>query len=268
MIRSGPRCRMPMMSRSVCIFCQQSAKLSAEHLWPAWMTKIFVDQGSQIYNVMQRGPQAEFTRRWTSRSINLTAKLVCEKCNNRWMSDLENSVKLVIDGMVRDITPKSLLPRDLASVATFTFKNAVVADHMRTMRKPFFSPSLRRRFAISLEMPGAIQMWLSAFSGVYRHSGIFRGYYYQHRSRPTDAFNFYVFTFVAGRFAVQMVAKKWIKKRSSWVPLPTFTQNSSWDSFSIPFWRTGADFLWPPGQHLSYQIIESFSDRWSRLIRR
>jgi hypothetical protein len=30
-------------------------------------------------------------RTWRSRDIDMTAKVVCEGCNNGWMSDLENN---------------------------------------------------------------------------------------------------------------------------------------------------------------------------------
>ena len=45
---------------------------------------------SSLYQIKEEGQKGKLIRTWKDKKFNLTAKLVCTKCNNEWMSDLEN----------------------------------------------------------------------------------------------------------------------------------------------------------------------------------
>src|SRR5271157_1970617 len=212
----------------ICIFCQRAATLTAEHLWSKWMNQLLVPS---LYQFRQEGQKGKVIRTWKGNKFNLTAKLACAKCNNGWMSELENKMaKPVMQDMISHGSKVTLSPKSLSAVAAFTFETSVVTDHMQKGKKPFFSPSVRFCFAKSLEIPNNIQMWLASFKGEFLQNGILASCYYEPNIGVLRGSGLYVLTFGLGYFVVQALARKWKEsmKRSS--PVPTFRQNKDWNS--------------------------------------
>jgi hypothetical protein len=84
------------------------AKMSGEHLWSDWITKVLPPMRHHFTLRDQFGGVEQFTKT----SLDLTAKVVCEQCNNGWMNDLENNeAKPALTDMIRYGNPVSLLPR-------------------------------------------------------------------------------------------------------------------------------------------------------------
>jgi hypothetical protein len=78
---------MPHIERE-CAFCAHSAKLSGEHIWSEWMRELFPTKKVRFTSF---GEKHEVLRQWSSQDIDMTAKVVCQKCNNQWMSGLESA---------------------------------------------------------------------------------------------------------------------------------------------------------------------------------
>ena len=145
-----------------CAFCPHTAKLSLEHVVSVWMNELFV------------GPvKAKITdstgllQEWTSPGLDWTARVVCEPCNNTWMSDIESTHAMPV--MTPLIKGDSALPigsSEAHSLALFAFKTAVVLDHAnRRDKTPFFSSRIRYSFRRDLVIPGTVQMWLCGYEG-------------------------------------------------------------------------------------------------------
>lgn len=89
------------MSKRKCIFCGVSGKLSREHVWAAWLRGYLPsDRGvNQVASRLGRiGNAVEFSVTdmrvtETAHYGDKTLRLVCAKCNNGWMSRLQNRVK-------------------------------------------------------------------------------------------------------------------------------------------------------------------------------
>jgi hypothetical protein len=75
-----------------CIFCGGSAN-SREDVWPCWMTSRFVGPGTIE---QERGPELRMTT-WRVNRPELVVRRVCTRCNNGWMSQLQNRGKPVIE---------------------------------------------------------------------------------------------------------------------------------------------------------------------------
>jgi hypothetical protein len=198
-------------------------------------------------------------KEWRSHALHLTARIVCEQCNSGWMSELEDEVKSVANGMIRHGT-KMLLPlRAAVAIATFSFKNALVADCLRRDRVSFFEAPTRYRFAQTLQIPTGVKIWLAEAE---RPSGLLRPSYHEVRGTP---FEVYAFTYIAGHLACQVVALKWGKTYEPDPSIPDFRQ-TGWDDFATPIWPAdNFPVSWPPPKQLSGDLVEKFCNRWSTI---
>jgi hypothetical protein len=79
-----------------CIFCGSSGKLSGEHIFPDWLSKMFDDQIVGINEV--RGDN--LARDWVKSIFQDKLKKVCGACNSGWMSTLENDVKNLLLALI------------------------------------------------------------------------------------------------------------------------------------------------------------------------
>jgi hypothetical protein len=59
--------------------------MTGEHLWSVWITKIL---GLNPYKMLRINEKGE-TNEWKARKLDMKAPVVCARCNNEWMSDLE-----------------------------------------------------------------------------------------------------------------------------------------------------------------------------------
>jgi hypothetical protein len=245
----------------------RTAKLSGEHLWSAWIRDLFPEIDKFVFRrQMEDAPTAHW---WTSNDLDLTAKVVCESCNNGWMSDLEAGyAKLALTPMILSESEQILTLHRVASIPAFTFKCAVVGHFMDRNSKRhryFIPPAALRRFARTLDIPAGVQMWIACARSEARH-GTLRMRYKNTPVRAVNGFHQYAFIYSVGRFCVQMTIARWTNSRARKLGHPLFTQPTFWNDLSIPLWPSdGTQIHWPAQQHLSDQFIEAFSDRWARL---
>jgi len=119
-----------------CAFCRaESVKLSAEHVWGDWMSDLFGPAGELI---TQEHRSEGKVRRWRSARMDLTAKVVCKKCNETWMSDIEAQIKTSFSEIILLGPRFSILQRGVFLLAAFAFEKAVIADHLHMRENPFF----------------------------------------------------------------------------------------------------------------------------------
>src|ERR1700675_4231730 len=127
--------------RKECAFCTETAKLSAEHLWSNWMNELF--PGKKHFT--NKNEHGEIVADWSSDKLDWKARVVCEPCNNTWMSQTEARTKKVMTNFI--LGKQGPITQSCAdSIAIFSFKTAVIFDHIRRDREPFFSRSVRHTF--------------------------------------------------------------------------------------------------------------------------
>lgn len=94
------------MNNRECIFCG-SQDLSREHIYSKWIFKILeINKKSfkpSFHNLLrsnENGTSDKMTSNVSDgreiRFDNFTIKLVCKSCNNGWMSELENKIKVIL----------------------------------------------------------------------------------------------------------------------------------------------------------------------------
>ncbi|HXC42633.1 MAG TPA: hypothetical protein VNY51_03810 [Candidatus Dormibacteraeota bacterium] len=252
----------------MCAFCLKPAKMSREHVWSAWVSRMYPEHGYHFD--LRTLTASNEDKRWKSRSIDLTSKVVCEECNNTWMSDLEtNLAKPAMSDMIQNGSSRYLLPSGIEAISTFAFKTAVIADHNRPRRSPFFSHVARKKFSQSLQIPNGVQIWLAHFVSQHLMSGKLTTYYAQIRSGRFRGFELYMMTFVVGHLIIQVSASHWasLAKRPKFSP--QLIQNPEWNDAAVPIWpRTGfspKEVVWPAALSVGDEQFEGFASRFAKL---
>jgi hypothetical protein len=240
-----------------CAFCQaKSVKLSAEHVWGQWISELLGRRETR-----QEHRHDGVLRKWESLGGNLTTKVVCKKCNETWMSDIESRMKRSFSQAIRDGASLSILFRGVCLLAAFAFEKAVVTDYLHLKNAPFFKSVARYRFRESLDIPDGIQIWLAAYAG----RAPYRLYYARHSEFDVHSranLDLLPFTYVAGHLVIQLVAVKWQEKLST-RPVPRVESEASFDSATVQFWPPdGFPVSWPPPQYFDDSTITTFAGRF------
>lgn len=238
-----------------CAFCFQPAKLSGEHVYSDWMNE-----------VLPGGWESRFTKSADSSSasrysaeLDWKVKVVCEACNNGWMSDIEaKHAKPVMAPLIAGNIGISITQANAQSIAIFAFKTAVIMDLVRKDkdREPFFSRRLRTAFRKHLDIPSIVRMWMCAYAPGARRADAFAGYY-SGEMPFVGPVQLCVCTYGVGGFAFQVVAVKHLGS-GGLIPAGEF------DKLSIPFWpEIPPRFVWPlPFGLRSVQEFIQYHRRW------
>jgi hypothetical protein len=253
---------MNKRDREPCAFCPASANITGEHLWSDWAGKML---GERRYTFTRKELDGSVLT-WKQDGLNSKANVVCDDCNNGWMSQLETKTKAVAGDMVCKCTPTILEDRDIATIAAFGFLKAVVADHMHENRPPFYTFEERQLFRRTLAVPSGVQMWLASMPVVH---GIFKQMTIYPPQNTPRRFELNVFSYGLGHLVIQVAGCRWKKKayRRHAAP-PVLTQALEWYPHSIPFWPwDGNPVSWPAAGHLGHEDIDTFVQRWTNLER-
>lgn len=197
----------------------------------------------------------------TANTLDWKAKVVCESCNNTWMSELENKhAKPAMTPLILGKTGIVITSSQADSIAFFGFKTAVVIDYLARRREPFFARSIRHGFRQTRAIPAyTTAMWLSAC--LFRESGFLNSMYHEGTLPTKDSFELYVCTYSVGHLVFQATS---FRPLSGLVFSP---KDTTFDNLAIPLWPwidSGA--VWPPGAIRTRQEFRSFSQRWQRII--
>jgi len=248
-----------------CAFCPTEAKkLSGEHIWDDWLNRALP---TKRFRVRQRFSQLDPFRQYDAVALKEKLSVVCETCNNKWMSDVSNRAKKVLHEMVVAGKRTILFQADLRVVAAFGFMKCVVGDHATRGEDPFFSRAARERFRTSLTIPSEVQMWIAAFQGAYRYSGKFTtSLLAPSEPGPLEGIEFYSHTYVIGHLVLQTLAPGWKRVHDRVRPLPTLEPGTDWLPAAIQFLpENGSALEWPPPKYLGDSTIQRFMDRFNRI---
>ena len=215
-----------MRRQTNCAFCDSEAKLTAEHVWSNWIVDLLQPVATG-FNFSFLDTETGTSSRWNSPTMHQTAKVVCKRCNETWMSDIEGSARVTLSNIIRDGAPVSLLSRGVVSLARYAFKCAIIGNHMSFEDgRPFFSSHIRRTFRETLGIPDGVYMWLADFRGAHRVSGRYSSLYAKPPAGPFDHLDFYIFTFAAGRLALPLGGLNSIALELSSQMLSTLTKQA------------------------------------------
>lgn len=208
------------------------------------------------FRFKSRGEKGEIVREWPSQNIDMTAKVVCAPCNNGWMSSLESvHAKPAMADLILGDKTLTISQTQARGLALFAFKTAVVADHMKRDRSPFYSRSVRHEFARSLRIPSDTQMWLAGFLPM--SSGHIHSCYCEAMIDTKNRLSMHVCTYAVGHLVFQVVSGRCT------VPL-SLTPIVGFEHVAVQFWPTIPNTIsWPPQDVLrTKEDFDAFSERW------
>jgi hypothetical protein len=239
-----------------CAFCTNSGKMSAEHIFPQWVRGLFPGKKAAFYI----GGASNRNERFETETIDWKAKVVCEKCNTTWMSDIEGvHGKPVLTPFIVGEIGIPITQETARSIALYAFKTAVVANHADHKLQPFFSARLRHEFRVNHGIPGNVNIWIC---GIKHHQGDVRikTVYYSGQLSTTNHWKMYVFTCGIGCLIMQVVAVEQFGRIR-------FLPHARYKDIGIPITLPiSPDCVWPGRYVLDGNVdFDGFANRWAQV---
>jgi hypothetical protein len=149
-----------------CVFCGAIAD-SQEHVWPKWAAPMLVDEGPlpHVHQVLQAGRPFE-ERRYSKGAYSVTVGVVCKRCNNDWMSDLESRAKPYLEGML-DGRGRELHEGGLRTLATWALKTSMMVEHMHGAKRHIIPAQEYTHLFDRGEPSERIRVWMATYASDY-----------------------------------------------------------------------------------------------------
>jgi hypothetical protein len=195
---------------------------------------------------------------WKATELNLKANVVCEPCNNNWMSDIEfKHAKPAMSDLILGKRVGEITPKRTRGIALFAFKTAVIANHMLPESEEFFEIAERYAFRESHRIPPTVAMWL--FGCEANIAGALRNHNVTFSDEHGAALTLNVCTFSVGQFGFQLVSGKTDS-------VPEVQSISMPRGLVVRFHPTLSErSSWPRSVVLGWQGFDDFHARWNRV---
>ncbi len=134
------------MSPRKCIFCDQelTGNRAKEHVVAQWLLEHLQIRDDDLLQAVARTSDSQIVESRTIVTRSMVEGRVCDRCNNGWMSDLENQVKslliLLIDGKR---TVYALTDEERLLVSRWSAKTAYVLSHATPLKETVEPTHLR-----------------------------------------------------------------------------------------------------------------------------
>jgi len=251
-----------------CIFCGGASgrSMSKEHVFPDWLRQLFPRSpnsthvhGAIIWDDDTLTPNTMKTRKQGHVSTK-KVRVVCEGCNNGWLSALEERTKPLLSYLI--MGKFCWLGQDeQLLLATWVAKTVMTAEFLR--RDKVAIPSTDREWIMGNLSPPSSGwwMWIAGSQGVNWQIGI--NHFSSHISiapvRPpeSDITNMQCTTMAVGRMLVQCISTTFVDVDFA-LAMPDSSDFKPIWPFTIPV------LLWPPSRFLTDEQIESVAENLVR----
>jgi len=128
-----------------CLACgTTSSPASREHVFSKWLlTEFGPDISMALFRLLDDGAHEQ--RRAEIKLDSFKLKRICECCNNGWMSELEESAKPLILGVIRGVLELGSLSEDERRIlARWAGKTAIIESHSVGAECPVSGEYLKR----------------------------------------------------------------------------------------------------------------------------
>jgi hypothetical protein len=113
-----------------CIFCGNTdGRATVEHVIPQWVRRR-LDPGGSLELFAGEAPGSAARRQVAKfQHLNITLRgVICERCNNDYLSQLESAVRPVLSPMIFSASATVLTPADQALLATWAVKTVLLFE--------------------------------------------------------------------------------------------------------------------------------------------
>ena len=247
---------------TTCLYCPNRAN-SKEHLFPDWLNEVL---GYVHPTLLFLGK----TRGWRSdKPATHKLRVVCETCNNGWMSDIEDAAKPILTPLVLG-QPSHLDVNQQQVVATWAFSRAIIGEQLSPDLKGI--PADHRQWLFEHhEPPPQVRVFAAATDGLWWLPGEGQGRGNVHFSGKkmlsnkdqthispslvAGALVGYAATILVRHLALQVVANILDGGALAYPAdlAPFLTE--VWPTTTIPM-------TWPPATVMSRQEVEHLIDAW------
>lgn len=160
-----------------CIFCGRKGA-SKEHVWPAWLSEVLPPRrfpvGSSHPISMNGGRQTRGMMERPGDILSRKLRVVCEPCNNGWMSGVQSQAKGCLSKLVLDDWTE-LKQSDFPALITWIVMFAMVAEQAQP-RLVATTEETRRAFMLDRRPPDGWAIWIGRYPGEYFIGGIKPGF--------------------------------------------------------------------------------------------
>lgn len=196
------------------------------------------------------------------------AKVVCQDCNNGWMSDLENETKPILSPMVADLA-LHLTEHDQNVLTRWTVKTAMMLDaSSRRKGESCHAQALRERLRTHKEVPRLTAIWLGRFFRHELYSRAGRGWFTvneipkaAHGCVTTFIFGYLVIQSMTIHAGAEYTEENFPRIRAAFGP---------WDRTLVQIWPNTGIVNWPPAEFFvstGPNAIGRLVNRWFPLNR-
>jgi hypothetical protein len=243
---------------AACIFCGQTdSPQHKEDVLPKWIARPWPDSYIQV-KAIKTG------RKFVARGhLGIVARGPCQRCNNTWMSQLENVAKPLLLPMMQG-EQTELTPDSQRLLARWLTKTCMMIDLASTPHESrFFRPRDHKRFFANQDIPPNTSVYI----GSYDAPGVgvkTRDYSLTFdipgRSDGIGQISAFCETLALGRAVFQFFS--WRRPEGYWGPLP-FQPPAFWGRVITTTWPVGNTAFWPLKLGLNDNELELFAKRWT-----
>ncbi len=154
-----------------CIFCGEpfgaGRKSSREHIWPEWMHELLPEQAPAMLTRGSTGtglPNLEQLPMGGLLQKKVKPRVVCQPCNNGWMSELETATKPILRPLILGEGKRLTRARQRTLAEWFCLKNMVLA-YSAPEGARVASDAERAAFCADRTIPPRTQMWIGEHVG-------------------------------------------------------------------------------------------------------
>jgi hypothetical protein len=237
-----------------CLFCTRTVD-SAEHIWSDWILKDLKLSEPIRINIAKRpgvwkeGPE-------------IRVKCVCQRCNNGWMSDLENENKPHVGAMIHD-EPTTLEPWQQKLLARWAVLKAIVIESANRLRTPFYTASERTGLTPpSPFLPIETRVWIGRLSAKAFHAGGTDAW--GEIEKIPKALHASITTIVVGHLVIQVQTVRTLAMFSGTDVRLLQCKPGAWDVSLSDIWPIFGTRHWPPPVSFSKSVnnIGELIFRW------
>jgi hypothetical protein len=147
-----------------CVFCGGSPTTN-EHIWPDWARPILAEEGAlDHHRLVQQDDHPDEAYSWKQPAYIMTTKVVCARCNNGCMSDLENRAKPLLGPMLFG-RGRALHREGQRTLAAWALKTAMMVEHTHGAKRQMIDRAEHEHLMAVGEPSERIRVWLTSYVG-------------------------------------------------------------------------------------------------------
>ncbi len=118
-----------------------------------------------VHQIFQEGRPVE-EREYSKPAYSVTVGVVCERCNNTWMSDLESRGKGYLQPMLEH-HGRLLYEGGQRTLATWALKTSMMIEHLHGPKRRFIADEEYEHLFTHREPSERIRIWMASYQGSY-----------------------------------------------------------------------------------------------------